>query len=209
MRPSKAMGISAAHSELRRLLKSWLKVAKRYGAWWKWNDCFWFYSERPAISILAGAVWDLKGVALEEFGSGKKCREKGDYRGRCDISFRISRNSAYSAEAKHVWCKIDKDPGKAIEKVQNNLQAACEDVTRWRNSHQKLAIVFVSFVTSGTGIDKEPPPKNQKAANKLRPTWMPAFISQLRNHRDLHFAWYTCSNKVKDCPGAAIIIKRC
>ena len=199
-------GCSSSDPELRRVLASWLKIAGRYSEWWE-EKCFWYYSERPALSVFAGAVWNIGGIVLEEFGSPKRARAGSRRKGRGDISFKVSRVAGYDGEAKHVWCHLDEPPEEAIERVQRKLKRAYGDIKKWMSSRNPLAIVFVSFVITGTGENISPLDERRKAAEHNRPTWLPTFLAAFQRHPELHIAWHILPDG--DCPGAAIIIKTC
>ena len=68
------------------------------------RDCPFWYSERPNVGLLAAAVWQCRGTALEGYGTHKTKGEERK-RGRCDLHIRIGR-LAFDCEAKRVWMSL-------------------------------------------------------------------------------------------------------
>jgi hypothetical protein len=116
---------------LEELLWEWVAVVERTARLWTEEaDAAWVYNERASLSIFAGAVWRVGGVAFEEFSMTKGTGRKRS-RGRADIWFEAA-GTAMLAEAKQTWTGTGllRDPGvrvgKALEHAVSDV-ALCED----------------------------------------------------------------------------------
>lgn len=90
--------------ELEPLLRTWVRLQRKYCTAWEWDDVSWYYNERASLSLFAAAVWMSGGVALEEYSTEKyhtplRSRRLRPYMGRSDLGFRHSRRD-FIAEAK-------------------------------------------------------------------------------------------------------------
>ncbi len=105
------------------------------------RDCPYWYSERPHTGLLAAAVWQKGGTALEEF-EADKIRERKRRPGRCDLYIRIN-STAFECEAKRLWLNL---AGKKLcQKVNDWLNWAVADVKKLQ-SRKGLALCFVTPV---------------------------------------------------------------
>lgn len=203
-------------SEFSSILSEWLRVIEHYGSCWEWNDCFWWYRERPCLSIFSGAIWRLGGVVLEEFKATKQRFHKDDdemqvgYEGRCDLSFKLQDANgiytAYDAETKHVWCELDRDVIHAISKTKTKLSLASAEIRSLEAASQRLAVVFVSFT-----ISKEKGQiSKQKRFNvtQTRSEWMTNFAQAFDADNCSAIAWFMLDlPHHQDTPGTAIILQ--
>lgn len=137
--------------EFSALLNEWVSVQEDYLVFWP-DDCCWWYTERPALSLLAAAVWRQGGVALEEFAWNKRAStECKGYPGRCDLGFGLGKGknkTSYEAEAKHVWCDYDLGSERMIAKARTKLAQAYAAAKTLHKGENPLAILFVSFSVS-------------------------------------------------------------
>lgn len=203
---------TSGKAEFQKLLRKWLKGVEDYGKWWKWTDCCWWHRERPALSIFSGAVWKTGGIAIEEWRAVKFAKTKGGCKyGRCDLSFGLigtsGRHKSYDAEAKHVWCKLDKPPSGQIERAFLYLQWACDEAERLKNCPNKLGILFVSFAITRTG-KRILPARRRKVAGELKER-ITEFIRAFQKPGNCTAtAWFVLTGREHvDCPGGAVLIR--
>ncbi len=131
------------------ILTSYLNLNERLTIDWAKEQTFpWWFNERASMSILAGAIWKVGGVAFEEFSDEKsfvkKYGRRKKYRGRTDLSFSHGRHK-FVAEAK--ICFVDALPKRydPRKKILESLQEASQDVSKVRPyGAQRVGIVFVS-----------------------------------------------------------------
>lgn len=115
-------------------------VHRDYNAAELYDDCSFWYSERPHIGFLAAAVWLHGDTALEEFRTKRQRRL-----GRRDLSFRI-RGARFDCEAKHRRVNL-RNAAEASRKVREGLEQASRavrDRTAEEAADKLLALCFVS-----------------------------------------------------------------
>ena len=117
---------------------------------WHQTDVPWWYNERPSLSLFAGAIWKVGGIALEEFSSTREAPESlelpsGVQRlGRIDLYFAYQ-GKHFVAEAKQCWPRIGSRAQSAKAEIEQMLLQASADVHRAPADYgQKLALVFAS-----------------------------------------------------------------
>jgi len=141
--------------KLEDLLLEWVWVNKHSAKEWEWNDCPWWYNERASLSTLAGAVWNVGGVVLEEYASKKRSRE-GKYSGRCDLYFQIGKTE-FIAEAKQCWLSTEKNAGSTYQYVSESLNMACARARDNRAGTKKreklIGIVFAVPHITPSGVE--------------------------------------------------------
>ena len=71
---------------LHDVLNKWIDINIEYIEKYQFSDAMFWFNERANIGALAGAVWRLGGVALEEY-STIKGKGEGEYKGRNDLYF--------------------------------------------------------------------------------------------------------------------------
>lgn len=123
---------------LRELLWEWAGVLERTTRiWTDSDDAAWAYNERATLSLLAGAVWRLGGIAFEEYANQKN---DGTF-GRCDLYFQTGRRD-FVAEAKQCWASASPtaDPAKAARRA---LESSARQVGAYRSyGYDRLGIAF-------------------------------------------------------------------
>jgi hypothetical protein len=185
---------------LRELLLSWHKVLTRYCEAFKWNDCPWWYSERPGVSTLSGAVWAMDGIALEEFKVKKRAEDKRGAYGRCDLYFGLPSGKSHShfdVECKHCWVKLHEPFEVGVDRITEALKNASRDAEKLpKNASTRLGIVFVSFCAGKSHYDQD---------TELR-KWAKELKSKKLNHAAA--AWFLLTNRHSECPGAALLVAR-
>ena len=116
-------------AHLEPVLRKWTELIDEYCT--KIRDMPYWYNERVNISVLAGAVWRLDGVALEELSVNKQYRS-GSYTGRTDLKFRFAEKH-HVVEAKHVWVGLSsRCKPSAADKALKSLGEACKDVGNYQ-----------------------------------------------------------------------------
>jgi hypothetical protein len=142
------------------IFRPWLDVSKEYArAWEETPDFHWSYGERAHISILAAAIWDAGGIALEEYAT-KKARDKKHYSGRCDFCFKLTKSpksTGYIAEAKHrnVNCGNLRSLPAKLEKTVATAQNAMSDChAHLKPNERRLSLVFITFRNRPKAEDK-------------------------------------------------------
>ncbi len=131
---------------LGELLWEWAGVIERTTRFWTdEDDSAWLYNERASLSVLAGAVWRIGGIAFEEYSHDKhRPREsKGKPSGRCDIYFQLG-SREFIAEVKQCWPSLGRR-GTPQQTVGAKLELARHDALRLkRYTYERLAITFVA-----------------------------------------------------------------
>lgn len=130
-------------SGLRVILHQWIDNINTYCEKFhdgKKGDAPYWYNERATLSTLAGAVWQVGGLALEEYQEKKK-----HGLGRVDLWFQW-RNVDYIAEVKQLWFRLDETTfeNNLIDRVKERLKHATRDVQKVpKNQSHPLGIVFI------------------------------------------------------------------
>ncbi len=123
-------------SKFDKILKSWVRTNNSILESWS-PDVPWRYNERSSISTLAGCIWRLRGIAIEEFDTEKgysnaprsKQHATGDkIWGRCDLYFEYA-DIECEIEAKFYRPEIDKNL-KPQKELANRLDKAVQDASR-------------------------------------------------------------------------------
>jgi hypothetical protein len=195
---------SVINSKLARtLLLSWQEALRRYCAAFKWNECPWWYSERPGVSTLSGAVWLMKGIVLEEF-KVQKDREDGAVNyGRCDLYFGLPSAGSYShfdAECKHCSVKLHESFDVGLERLNACLKDARKDAKKLpqNGGSTRLGIVFVTFCTR-KNHEYNSREELRKWTNGLKNTRLKCSAA----------AWFFLKGKRhSECPGTALLIAK-
>lgn len=157
---------------LDRILNKWLRTIKQVtDTWARYHDVPWWYNERADLSILAGAVWKCREVAVEEFVSRKRriARSTGrlsrKYSGRIDFYFTAGRHH-FIAEAKECWSRAGNEAADPRYKVEKMLERARQDIRKvTAYGDRKLAILFVK---------PSIPRRKRKQSVKLIRRWLAA-----------------------------------
>lgn len=143
---------------IKSVFESWIKVNIEYMERYRYEDCLFWYNERSNVGSLAGAVWRLGGVALEEYSSAKMAdTEKAEFSGRRDLYFDFN-NNRYLCEAKIKWLKIGNKDESHLEEISKVMeQAVADTVASFKGGTAAefgMAIVFVvPFFPKNKGED--------------------------------------------------------
>ena len=127
------------------VLKSWQKVLATYEREVS-EEKGYPYSERAYVSLLAAAIWTLKGrnVAIEEYIARRRNNS-----GRVDLWFQLA-ETGYLVEAKRIKRRfqgkqllefLDSFLNEAIEQLSNLDKS--ETINQKKEPYKKLAIAFV------------------------------------------------------------------
>jgi hypothetical protein len=142
---------------LEDLLWEWIALHERTARHWLFKDCLWWVNERASIGALAGAVWRVGGVAIEEYTTQKLARDESsrsaaNAHGRGDMDFTLG-GMDFVIEAKQCWTSF-KD---ASIQIEENLAEAEADVRLAKSPvrYRRLAIVFVTPRTARTNLIDE------------------------------------------------------
>lgn len=130
---------------LRPIFQQWIKINEEYCDTYPSEDCPYWYNERAAVSILAGAVWKSSGLALEEFSSNKKYGRSG-YLGRADLwfSFGKKKSQDYLIEAKYERLSLFSNYYKLEKRIAKNIKSAIADA---KNSQEDASLMLgVTFL---------------------------------------------------------------
>ena len=134
--------------QLERPLLRWRTYNREIAESWKEHgEVPWWFNERAAVSVLAGAIWRCgqHHYAFEEFKDRKidKHSPSGKRKGRVDLYFDID-GTKFIAEAKICWPRIDKKIDS--ETIERPVRAALRDVNADQNCRlpveERLGIVF-------------------------------------------------------------------
>ena len=129
---------------LKPILKRWIEINQEYCDAYPGKDCPYWYNERAAVSILAGAVWKSGGLALEEFNSNKKYG-RSLYLGRADLWFSFGKKRQdYLIEAKYDRFSLLSNFSKLGKRIINNVKLALVDA---KNSKEEASLMLgVTFL---------------------------------------------------------------
>lgn len=157
--------ISAWHaaSRLRSLssvFQEWIRATEDYVAW-HGDDASWWYNERANLSMLAGAAWRKKWIALEEYAidksTGARDPETGALTskyGRCDL-YLTNQSTSFAIEAKQGWQPIGPRVANPAAQLQRAQRLAWKDAGHLRcdAGDRRLALSFVvpTFPQSALG----------------------------------------------------------
>jgi len=192
------------------LLLEWTWLNKHIAQAWNWEDCPWWCNERASLSTLAGAVWNIRGIALEEYASCK-LKSKKESRGRCDLYFRLKRNG-YVAEAKLCWLRPGAPVESMSEQIRKCLSNACVDASKNSPSlYRDETLLGIAFVVPRIPQQKI---EDGNVGEQIRD--VQKAILHVYDSKECALAWIFPRNarnmKSEDdnCiyPGTAILIKR-
>lgn len=139
---------------LKDILKKWMILNREIARSWlaKDRDVPWWYNERAALSIFAGAVWKAgkNNCVLEEYSEDKRRISKRGkiadkkYRGRGDCYFNVGKDD-FIAEAKICFPGINTgNLPKVEDQVRKGIEKACKDIKKSKPYGQRrLAFLFV------------------------------------------------------------------
>jgi hypothetical protein len=131
---------------LDRVVRQWLRNVERISRdWQSVGDLPWSYTERPLLSIFAGGVWKLGGVAVEEYVSQKRGRDgrRVPSTGREDLYFALG-GREFKAECKHLWSAATRASPDATV-VRLKLREAVDDARRCSaDGQRRLGILFAT-----------------------------------------------------------------
>jgi hypothetical protein len=186
------------------VLKKWIVVNETYNKSEKWRDAIWWCNERANIGAFAAAVWLSGGVALEEYITRKK--HKGSERaGRCDLSFRFTKNGdKFACEAKYLLLPLGGTLENKIKRqIEGNIAKAVKDARKLDKSEgRKLAFCFI--------VPRFSPTKKRPAIKRA----LIKLTSMLQEMRLDAIAWFF-PKRTKDlrwttnvcCPGVMLVVK--
>jgi hypothetical protein len=127
---------------LQKILSAWVRLNQQYCVSIP-NDTPWSYNERASLSVLAAAVWNAGGEALEEY-STRKGRGQLNRTGRCDVYCHIG-TSDFAGESKMDWIGLLAKPESNIFKIEKTLDEACTDAEHLqRHEGRRFGICFAS-----------------------------------------------------------------
>lgn len=132
------------------LLEEWIKLLEDTAARWPdKDDSAWSYNERASVSVLAGAVWRIGGLAFEEystetFARGKRRTRANEVHGRADLYFEVN-SREFVVEAKHCRCSAGRNANSPLH-VGRLLQEAVMDASLNvpRYGYRRLGAVFAA-----------------------------------------------------------------
>ncbi len=186
---------------LQPVLSKWICLNREIANIWRnRGESPWWFNERAAVSVLAGAVSKCgkNHYAFEEFVDEKHRTHKRSvkYQGRVDLYINLN-GEEFIAEAKICWPKAEKDNDAMIV---HHLSKAEHDVKECELDGQKrLAIVFAALSVKKTNADKIDKlilrwTEKVKAVGDVRAWTFPRSARQTEGKRHFH-------------PGIAVFIK--
>jgi hypothetical protein len=197
--------------KLEKLLWEWTWLNREMAKSWKWKDCPWWYNERASISILAGAIWNTRGIALEEYASRKR-KGRANSHGRCDLYFKLG-NTEYVTEAKHCWLNAGRQAKHMTGIIEAFILDACRDSERNRhtvkNDETLLGILFI--------VPRIPPLEGKDTSEIFeRLIAVQKSLKEVAKKEKCALAWVFPRNSRKSkpdddtyiYPGTAVLIKR-
>jgi hypothetical protein len=122
------------------VLRCWAALHRRYHEQTR-TDLGWWYSERPNLSVLTGAVWTSGGSALEEY-KNQKWHGDAQYAGRADL-WVVLKGKGHSIEAKHLEASLT--GGVREEPIAAALAEARDDARKVdEDPDHRVGLVFVT-----------------------------------------------------------------
>lgn len=128
------------------ILREYLRIHQQLGKTWKWKDAGWWDNERSNLSLLAGAVWKVGGIAFEEYSNEKskvyKSQRKEFYTGRNDLYIMVN-GKHFIAEAKRIYSPGVPRGYHNADRINDVLNRVVEEVNmNTAHGSKRLAIVF-------------------------------------------------------------------
>ena len=131
------------------VLRKWIDLNRKIAETWKdRHDVPWWYNERAAVSIFAGAVWKAGGFAFEEFADEKhqapaKGRLERRFHGRVDLYANI-KGKEFIFEAKQCSSGASSVGADRSKKIRARLDKAVDDARQIpAKGKKRLALLFV------------------------------------------------------------------
>ncbi len=123
------------------LIHNWKTVLNKYLKAADKDDLPHWHIERSHTGFLAAAVWQMRGVALEEYAAKRHARKRGKKKkprsGRCDLYFKV-RNLDCVIEAKHTW---DGTKEKVIDCL-NEADEQLKELSRKTNERANVGMAI-------------------------------------------------------------------
>lgn len=150
MKTTSTHTISGIHQHKLRcltpVLKKWIILNKNIAEAWANNDVPWWYGERACLSVFAGAIWKVGGIAFEEYSFEKRNKVHGKriVNGRNDLYFELN-GEEYIVEAKYSSFGASRLKIGAPGNIQDCLEKARRDIRKCPHStgQRRLGIAFV------------------------------------------------------------------
>lgn len=140
--------------DLELVLKNYLKNLEKYNkAMWASDQVFW-HNEIANVSVLAGAAWQSKFVAMAEFSHDKvitpadRRRKEINYTGRGDLYLcSTEKDREFYIEAKQSWVSFTGRSQTWEGSFQAKLSEACNDVQKVAtdNGSVTAGVLFASL----------------------------------------------------------------
>lgn len=111
------------------LLKKWTEIVLEYCKLFKYEEAPYVYGERANISIFAGAIWRLNGMAMSEYPEKKVGGGSGH---RADFWFFLN-GEHFVIEAKNRWLSIGSR--SSTEFIRNGVEAKLKEAVEEVNKH--------------------------------------------------------------------------
>jgi hypothetical protein len=189
---------------LKRVLKNWILLngeIARTKTWRANKKVPWWYNERAAVGVLAGAVCRCRNgfYAFEEFIEQKHRTHDPSkkYKGRVDLHINLQ-GKEFIAEAKICWPKAETD---GREMIAEHLKKAVHDAEECDLSGPKrLAIVFAALSVKKLNAGRTDELilewlEKVKGEGDVRAWTFPRSVRQTVEHKHFH-------------PGIAVFIRR-
>lgn len=131
------------------VLRKWTDLNQKIAIMWKVrHDVPWWYNERAAVSIFAGAIWKAGGFAFEEFADEKhrapgKGKQERRFHGRVDLYANI-KGQEFIFEAKQCSSGASSIGADRSKKIEDRLAKAVADAREIpAKGKKRLALLFV------------------------------------------------------------------
>lgn len=187
-----------AFTGVRKYLKLWMVILREYSEYHDWDDVPFDYNERPNVGLFAAAIWRAKGVALEEFCSDKKDKNKVDFRGRVDLEFYIS-DYPYYTEFKHFYPCLTNGIGLGAKNSTNK---------KYADAKTDLAEAKVNGVNGLIGLFAVPyinTNQNENPTSQIR-----EYLNWLADQKtpDVLAWWFPEEIRKRSNPGIILFLRR-
>ncbi len=192
------------------LFKEWHELNLEYCSAWTSEGKAWdlpyFYNERASVSMLAGAAWRAKWLALEEYrtdkvekiSAGSKQSRLRNFAGRADLYLsspvtKGGRGVDHICEAKMGWYSLSHSQKSFGQRISELKQAALDSSRKnyCSSSWRRTAIVFlVPYFSESKSLDSIPTDWQHKLLKDVKQSGSFAWVwSSPPIARESRFDW--------------------
>ena len=191
--------------EMKSILDRWRELVSELARKWDGDDVPWWYRERTAVGLFAGAIWKYfrKGFALEEYTTDKK-KSGGRRQGRGDIWFSLDGEKEFVAEAKLIEPRLNfrKPLCEKLKKLLKSARSDSKESSRYGTKAQRVGMMFVAPYSKSRPTSESIArfiEELEKVSKSAARAWTFPEFSLESNCKE--------KGKIYYCPGIALLIK--